>query len=118
MDMKMNEIISKIILLGKTDPKNLEAHTLKLMEETGELAEAVNHTLGNLPHKEMKEPLAGEVADVIQCAIAVMCKAYPDMTEGDIFNELNRQLVAKTAKWERVVHMRELTTKALMAAGW
>ena len=104
----MNDIILKIIHLGKTDPKVLVALTLKLMEEVGELAEAVNHALGNLPHKEMKEPLSGEVADVILCAIAVMCKAYPDMTEGDIFEELNRQLITKTSKWERVVHMRRL----------
>jgi NTP pyrophosphatase (non-canonical NTP hydrolase) len=103
----MNEIIKEIIHISKHyEPKSLEAITLKLMEEVGELAEAVNHKLGNLPHKTMKEPLEGEVADIINCAIAVLVKAYPELSEEQIYDMLRFQSVKKTNKWVEVISAR------------
>ena len=103
----MKKIIQEIIHISHHyEPKSLEAITLKLMEEVGELAEAVNHKLGNLPHKTMKEPLEGEVADIINCAIAVLVKAYPESSPEDVYAMLGFQLVKKTKKWVEVISTR------------
>ena len=99
----MKQTLQRIIRMGREDAKPLYALTLKLMEETGELGEAVNHHLGHLPNKKMKEKIEGEVADVVQCAIATLAKAYPDRSVDVIYAILKDQLNAKTDKWQGVI---------------
>jgi NTP pyrophosphatase (non-canonical NTP hydrolase) len=99
----MKKLIYKLLETSATDSKPLYAMTLKLMEEAGELGEAVNHRLGNLPHKVMKEPLEGEVADVIIVALSVLVKANEDLTYDELMHLLKTQLKTKLAKWEDVI---------------
>jgi NTP pyrophosphatase (non-canonical NTP hydrolase) len=99
----MKKIIYKLLEISDTDSKPLYAMTLKLMEEAGELGEAVNHKLGNLPHKTMKEPLEGEIADVIIVALSILVKANPAATYDELICVLKTQLKTKLAKWEDVI---------------
>ena len=98
-----NKEIHRILKLSQSEPKSVEAMGLKLMEEVGELAEALNHKLGNLPHKEMKEPLAGEVADVINVVVALFVKAHPELTYDEQTDLLIDQLKKKSKKWKDVI---------------
>lgn len=75
---------------------------LKLMEETGELAEAVNHAEGYLPHKTMKEEPMGEIADVVQNAIAIAAKLYPELSAEELMVRLVIVLSEKNSKWEQI----------------
>jgi hypothetical protein len=99
----MIEITKRMIQLGSLEPKPLANLTIKLMEEVGELAEAVNHLEGYLPHKKMKESIEGEVADVINCVITVLVHAYPQKSHDEIYAMLEQQLVLKADKWEKVL---------------
>lgn len=99
----MKSTITRIMKVTDNEPKPPAAMMLKLVEEVGELAEAVNHQLGYLPNKKMKEPLMGEVADVIQCAIAVARRMHPDLTLPQLCTYLEEQLNKKTDKWENVI---------------
>ena len=99
----MIEITERMISLAQKDTKDLLGLTLKLMEEVGELAEAVNYKLGNLPHKQMKEKIEGEVADVINCAISVLVRAYPKKDSSYIYFLLEEQLKKKADKWESII---------------
>jgi hypothetical protein len=99
----MQTLIKRMIELGRRDPKPLANMTLKVAEEAGELAEAVNFHEGFLAHKQMKEPLEGEVADVINCAIGVLVKAYPHLTDAALYALLETMLALKADKWGRVL---------------
>jgi NTP pyrophosphatase (non-canonical NTP hydrolase) len=89
--------------LGREDFKDPGAMGLKLMEEVGEFAEAINFALGNLPHKKVKESPFGEAADVVQCVIALLVKTYPQMDNERIIEELYKQMVVKNDKYEKKV---------------
>ncbi len=78
----------------------------KIMEELGEFSEALMHKLGYLPHKTMKEPLMGEAADVIICVLDTLSAAYPELTEDELYNELQEQFVKKSEKWKTVMKQR------------
>lgn len=78
----------------------------KTMEELGELSEALMHKLGHLPHKTMKEPLEGEVADVVICAIDTLAGAYPELNATQLADMLQLQLTLKSEKWTRVMIQR------------
>lgn len=95
----MKKLFAGIVKQGKDDLKPLWSHALKLGEETGELCEAVNHHLGMLPHKKMKEPLEGEVADVILCALTILTKAYPNLSTDGLNKKIQEQLDIKLKKW-------------------
>jgi NTP pyrophosphatase (non-canonical NTP hydrolase) len=75
---------------------------LKLTEETGELAEATLVEMGLLS-KKLKEPIEGEVADVIQCAFSILVKLNPEKSDKEIIALLVEQLNKKTAKWENAL---------------
>ncbi len=72
--------ITKIIELSdRVQVSSLVRHA-KLVEESGEFAEALLHHLGYLPHKTMKEPIEGEVADIIICALDILRSLYSGMS--------------------------------------
>ena|SRR5271154_1787195 len=96
-------ILLQTIKLARGEKKPLANVTLKLQEEVGELSEAVNHFEGYLPHKTMKEPLIGEVADVIQCAITVLVRTEPKISDEEILFLLIKQLELKNLKWESLI---------------
>lgn len=74
----------------------------KLTEEVGELAEATIHHHGCSPHKKMKEPIEGEVADVVICAIDILSQSYPELSINDLMVVLAAQLQMKNDKWRKV----------------
>lgn len=87
---------------SKADIKPLNAKLGKLFEEGGELAECVNIHQGYITHKQMKEPLVGEVADVVQCALAILVDAHPDMPAGQLMELFLSHFERKNAKWAAV----------------
>lgn len=102
----MNELdllLTDIFNTSRESRNDLASAMLHCNAENGELAEAVNYQLGNLPHKTMKEPLAGEVADVIICALDVLRKAYPESSNGILRAMLIQQLEQKYLKWLEIV---------------
>ena len=96
----INQSILKIMELAHREQKPLANVMLKLVEEIGELGEAVNHHEGYLPHKDMKEGMVGEVADVVQCAVTVLVKAYPESSDHALLADLKYWLDRKNEKWE------------------
>jgi hypothetical protein len=94
---------ARIVGLGRDDVKGPEAMGLKLMEEVGEFAEAINHACGYLPHKTMKEPAMAEAADVIQNVICILGRIYPDIPADQLLAGLAHYLETKTDKWENVL---------------
>jgi phosphoribosyl-ATP pyrophosphohydrolase len=74
------------------------ARYAKLGEEFGELGEALLHQLGYLPHKTMKEPLIGEVADVMICSLYVLAATSNKKPE-ELLIELEEQMQLKMLKW-------------------
>ena len=70
------------------DPRTPALH---LAEECGEVCSVVNRPGRNT------EPLVGEIADVINCAIDLYCMEY-----GDDLTLLAEYLTTKTNKWRRV----------------
>lgn len=107
MSDRLKQELERIVSLARREPKPLAAMGLKLFEEGGELAEAVNHHLGYLPHKTMKEPLTGEVADVLNVAISILVKAYSQLSNDQILGVLADQLALKSSKWEAVIEALE-----------
>jgi len=76
---------------------------LKLAEECGEFSEALSKELGHLQHKELKEPLMGEAADVINVVLATLVMTYPDRTLSDIVAELRDHMVLKNIKYRDIL---------------
>lgn len=103
MQERLMTEIECMISLAARDPKPIEAMCLKLFEEGGELAEAVNHKCGYLPHKTMKEPLVGEVADVINTAVSIFAKAHPELTTAEMVDLLVTQMNTKNKKWASLI---------------
>lgn len=97
-----NESFEDINRLCKTEHKPLLAMLGKLMEETGEAAECVLIHEGQITHKTMKEPLVGEIADVIQVAISILVKSTPDLSMEERQHLLLSHLERKNLKWESV----------------
>ncbi len=99
----LEQTFDRIINLGNEDGKDLGGMGLKLMEEVGELAECINFHLGNLPHKQMKEPAIGEAADVIQNVLAIVAKIYSHLPNDELIQLLSDQLELKTDKWQSIM---------------
>jgi len=102
----MRNAIYRIIDVAQRETLPLMVMLAKVSEETGELSEATSVHAGYLPHKKMKEPLVGEVADVINTAIGVLVKAHPELNGGQIYDLLLESLNKKTDKWESVLQTR------------
>lgn len=87
--------------LGKqTGNWSVERRFMKLVEETGELSEALLYAQGLLPNKEMKEPVSGEIADVTIQAIDVAAKHYESQTPKVVLEIFVAELERKLNKWQ------------------
>lgn len=102
MTKTFTQSFEDVFRLAKSDIKPLGAKLGKLFEEGGELAECVNIHQGYITHKEMKEPLVGEVADVVQCALAILVDAHPEVPPGELMELFLSHFERKNAKWEGV----------------
>lgn len=92
----------QIDALTLTEQKPLTAMLAKLMEEVGELAVAVNVNEGHITHKTLDEPLAGEVADVCQVAISILCRHLSHLTPEQRWSKFESYISNKTDKWDRI----------------
>lgn len=99
----MKDIINEALNISRADKKPTLFKITKLQEEGGELAEAVLYNEGFLPHKSMKEPLAGEVCDVILVALDVLCASYPHLNNEELIDLLSVHMRAKSSKWKKLV---------------
>lgn len=80
--------------------------TIKLMEEVGELAEAVLVETGKMSHKtlDMDDPVFEEGADAILVVIDLLSKMYgATMTNDEIMSKLAFYLNKKQQKWEGII---------------
>lgn len=76
---------------------------LKLVEEIGELAEAVNYKDGLLPNKTLTEEPFGEVADIMICTLSVLHRLYPDLSNKELVDHLAIHIKNKRDKWVKVM---------------
>ena len=98
------EQLLHILKLSRRHPMPIANRMNKLSEEAGELSESVNHFEGYLPHKTLKEPLAGEAADTIICTLDVMWARYSaTMSDEEILDLLFEQLKTKAEKWQNIL---------------
>lgn len=70
------EEMMDVMSLHHYDPKPIEALGLKLFEEAGEVAEAINVNQGHLK-KTLTEPIENEIADCINCLMTILGRSYP-----------------------------------------
>jgi acyl carrier protein len=89
---------TRVFALTKIDPKPLYGIMNHLTSEVGELAESVEVHEGH-SQKVLKEPLVGEVVDVIQCALSVLARATEGMSDNDRLYLLTKHFVKKNDKW-------------------
>ena len=79
------------------------ALALKLGEELGELQEEVLKDYGYLKHKETKEGVWLEVADLINVLVGFLATHYPNMTAHDLTEKLYESVAIKFDKYERIL---------------
>ena len=114
---------TRIFTLTGKDVKPLYGIMNHLTSEVGELAEAVEVHEGHRK-KQLSEPLVGEVADVIQCALSVFARATPWLSTDAQLALIVEYLAKKTDKWEATLPKTEqapvptATTPAPSAAVW
>lgn len=89
--------------VSRSDVKPTLFKMVKLQEECGELAEAVLCNENFMPHKTMKEPLVGEVADVILVALDVYRASYPSLSDEELVSQLINQMETKLNKWRSII---------------
>lgn len=95
-------VFETIVTLTPLEPKTVFGVMNHLMQEVGELAEAVAVHEG-VSNKTLSEPLSGEVADVVNCALAVLIRLSPSKSKSELLAEFLQQFELKTAKWASTV---------------
>jgi NTP pyrophosphatase (non-canonical NTP hydrolase) len=91
----------QIFELTQADPKSLLQRTLKLLEETGELAEAVlsvTDAPGSAYKAHTLQDVREEAADAALVALSVLAQTYETLEEFSA--ELDRLMREKSAKWQ------------------
>lgn len=81
------------------------AKSLKLMEEVGEMSEAILITNGTLKHKKLAEPVINETADVVICLMDILSDNYPDHPPEELVNALMVAVATKSLKWDKVMKL-------------
>jgi NTP pyrophosphatase (non-canonical NTP hydrolase) len=92
--------LEKIQKLSLEEKKNLLERTLKLQEETGELAEQVliaHKSSGSQYKKPNKDAIKKEAVDVTLVALSIF------FLEGGTPKQLKKILKAKTTKWKKFI---------------
>ncbi|MBS0603597.1 MAG: hypothetical protein JSS60_01015 [Verrucomicrobia bacterium] len=90
--------LSEIQKLSLKEKKNLLERTIKLQEETGELAEQVliaAQSSGSHYKKSAKDGIQHEAIDVALVALSIF------FLEGGTPSQLEKAMKAKMAKWKR-----------------
>lgn len=97
--MNRNQFL-RTIELSKSDKKTLEEKTLKLMEETGELAKCVlstekAHCCSNM---YTKNDIIIEAVDTIQCSLSIIADL---LKTDDIIQQYEKIYTEKLDQWEK-----------------
>ena len=94
----MDEVAKRVFSISEAEQKDIFARIVKLMEESGELAEEVLIKHGYKSYKDSGvDGIEGEVAD----AILVLMSVYE--TNGGDLDELIKHMDEKSSKWESKV---------------
>lgn len=99
----MKDKILNIFKLSKRSIWPTHTRVIKVGEEFGEMCEAFNHHEGYLKHKTMKEPLSGEVADIIITAMDVLRDVYKEYSDEELLQLIEDELDRKMEKWEVIL---------------
>lgn len=76
---------------------------LKLAEECGEVSEAILYANGFIQHKELKEDVLHEVADVINVALGILTQHYPDVAVPELLTQLDAAMKTKNKKYAKIL---------------
>jgi len=94
----MEELYKDIQKINELDPVGPAERLCKLFEESGELAQAVNRTIGRkknkMPENEVIDLICEEAADTIQCVISLID------TYGITYDDLVKMMNKKNKKWK------------------
>lgn len=101
----MKEALQNIKRINSLDPATPAERLCKLFEESGELAQAVNKTIGRKVVRETEDELRAlileEASDTIQCVFSLI-DAY-----GITYEEVVSTIECKNIKWENVIRERK-----------
>jgi NTP pyrophosphatase (non-canonical NTP hydrolase) len=92
--------LEKIQKLSLEEKKNLLERTIKLQEETGELAEQVliaHQSSGSQYKRASKDAIKKEAADIILVALSIF------FLEGGTPKEFEKILKTKATKWKKFI---------------
>ena len=96
--------IQEVIEFGQIhEPMPASVLAAKLFEEGGEFAECVMWHDGWLRHKELKEPIEGEMADCFMLILAAYGRIYPDATPYELMMRMYEAFNLKFEKYKRVI---------------
>ena len=94
----MKELYKEIQEINKLDQVGPAERLCKLFEESGELAQAVNRSIGRKVNTTSKEEvidlICEEAADTIQCVISLID------TYGITYEDLMNMMAKKNVKWK------------------
>ena len=79
------------------------AHGLKLGEECGEVQEAILVNAGFCDHKELKEGVIEEVADVINVCMAILSAEYETVPLDELLGQLATAMEKKNQKYANII---------------
>ena len=79
------------------------ALALKLGEELGEFQQAVLKDEGYLRHKELKEDMWGEAADIVCVLIGYFARRYPECTGQQLTERLYDNICEKGDKYRTIL---------------
>lgn len=101
----MKKIFEDIKRINNLDPASRSERLCKLFEESGELAQAVNKTIGRKTvietEDELKSLICEEAADTIQCVLSLV-DDY-----GITYDDIVKTIQIKNIKWENVANNRK-----------
>lgn len=101
---EFGELLVNIVAMTRNhDQVNPMVLALKVAEETGEFATAVLYDQGYVQHKEMKEGMFEEAADVISVLLATLTNACPNMSPRQITTALLYASEQKAEKYARII---------------
>jgi len=92
------ELYEEVQAINKLDDVGAPERLCKLFEESGELAQAVNRTIGRkknrMSEEEVIDLICEEAADTIQCVLSLVD------TYGISYEDLTKMMVKKNKKWK------------------
>lgn len=93
----MEKLYKEIQEINKLDSVSAEKRLCKLFEESGELAQAVNRSIGrkenSMTEEEVTDLICEEASDTIQCVISLID------TYGISYEDLVKKMSEKNNKW-------------------